>query len=780
MDRRIATFAGVPCRICHAPAPARKGKNWRRPPVELIIGLHYKTDMPTLLKLRLGVSDDPTAFQPSLNDCLEAMLQQADLLVTDMLDALVAACAPNSPRRIPAFQEPSIKGAIESLSADAKAVCASYRAELTRIVYEGGGKELANTELLRFEDLRLFEEAELDQSIEVARAQQEVNLAVDDVLPALDALMSTLLGWRTIQPGLNPLRPEAFVRALQSCLQVHVPDAHVRESLIAPAAGLLGTNLRRLYRELSDYLRSCGVELAVPIGGRVQKGRGSSGSPVADSISKTLLTLDRLRKLLAGDLDARPRPDFLYTVPASMAMLQDMKQVDVLVQKLEKRPKAPAPTASPDMLAAPEPEAADATPPHLGLQLGEEVVRLMFDNLAQDQRLLPEFKRQLKAIEPAVLKLTKEDSRFFSDRTHPARQFLDRITQRSLAFSSESHAGWRRFLMTVEDSVQWLGSKVVDADTFGELMDHLQEKWVEHDQVVMQRREDAARTLLHAEQRNLLAQKLAAEFVQATDGLEVADFVVDFLRNSWAQVVAESELSCVDGSSDPFGYRAMVDDLIWSVQKSTSTRGRAKRLVQMIPGLLTKLREGLHRIDYPPELTARFFNNLITIHRAAVHEGRDAISQSAADAAEGQESRFSDSMQEVAALWLDSRETQESGYLPDDALEPERVASPEAVQEEAAAPAPVRAGEMHTGTWVELMVNNQWIRAQLTWASPHATLFMFTSLAGTAHSMSKRTLDRLRAQGQIKVIAERHVVDEALDQVAKAALKNSVEGKGQP
>ena len=86
---------------------------------------------------------------------------------------------------------------------------------------------------------------------------------------------------------------------------------------------------------------------------------------------------------------------------------------------------------------------------------------------------------------------------------------------------------------------------------------------------------------------------------------------------------------------------------------------------------------------------------------------------------------------------------------------------------------------MQTGTWVELMVNNQWIRAQLTWASPHATLFMFTSLAGTAHSMSRRTLDRLRAQGQIKVVAERHVVDEALDQVAKAALKNSVDGKGQ-
>jgi hypothetical protein len=282
---------------------------------------------------------------------------------------------------------------------------------------------------------------------------------------------------------------------------------------------------------------------------------------------------------------------------------------------------------------------------------------------------------------------------------------------------------------------------------------------------------------LHAEQRNLLAQKLAGEFQAATEGLEVADFVVDFLKNSWAQVVAEAELSCVDGSSDPYGYRAMVDDLVWSVQKSTATRGRAKRLVQMIPGLLTKLREGLNRIEYPPELTARFFNSLITIHRAAVHEGRDAASKAAADAVEAQESEFSDSMQEAAAaLWLDSREAEESGYLPDDALEPEHVASPEAAHEEPAA-GPASAGDLRTGTWVELMVKNEWIRAQLTWSSPHATLFMFTSQAGTAHSMSKRTLDKLRAQGMIKVVAERNVVDEALDQVAKAALKNSLDGK---
>lgn len=743
----------------------------------------YST-MAKLLKLRLGVSEDPTTFQPSLNDCLGAMLQQADLLMTDVVNGLVRASAPSGPGRIAGFQQPDIKRAIDNLGSHSKAVCASYKEELSRIVYEGGGKEQVHTEALRFEDLQLFGDAELDQSIEVARAQQEVSLAVDDVLPTLDALVSTLLGWRTSQPGLNPLRPEAFVRALQSCLALYVPEAAVREALITPAAGLLGANLRKLYRELSDWLMSTGVEQAVPIGGKLHKGGGATGSAVPDSVAKTLLTLDKLRKLLAGDFDAQsPRAEFLHTVPASMAMLQDMKQVDALVKRLEERPKT-APAAPPELatqpVAAHEPAAASEAPgtPRLGRQLGKEVVRLMFDNLTQDRRLLPEYQRQLKAMEPAVLKLTRQDSRFFSDRTHPARQFLDRMTQRSLAFSSEADDGWQRFLGTVQAAAHWLNSKVIDADTFGELLDYLQTQWTQHDQVVRQRREEAARALLHAEQRNLLAQKLAGDFTQALEGLQVAEFVADFLKGSWAQVVAQARLSCTDGSDDPYGLRAVVDDLIWSVQKSTAQRGRTQRLAQMIPGLLTQLREGLERIDYPPELTAGFFDNLITIHHAALQEGRDTSAHAAADALEARASEFTNSVDDATAMWLAGHEAAEAGYLDPDSLMPQDLGAPEAGQAQAQALAAPQStvAELRTGTWVELMVNGVWIRVQLTWASPHATLFMFTSLAGSAHSMSRRTLERLRTQGLIKIVAERNVVDEALDRVAKAALKNSLDG----
>jgi hypothetical protein len=43
--------------------------------------------------------------------------------------------------------------------------------------------------------------------------------------------------------------------------------------------------------------------------------------------------------------------------------------------------------------------------------------------------------------------------------------------------------------------------------------------------------------------------------------------------------------------------------------------------------------------------------------------------------------------------------------------------------------------------------------------------------------MSRRTLDKLRSTDALRIVADRPVVDEALDRVAKAALKNSLEKK---
>ena len=67
------------------------------------------------------------------------------------------------------------------------------------------------------------------------------------------------------------------------------------------------------------------------------------------------------------------------------------------------------------------------------------------------------------------------------------------------------------------------------------------------------------------------------------------------------------------------------------------------------------------------------------------------------------------------------------------------------------------------------------MRTQLTWASPHGTLFMFTQADGVNHSMTHQSIDRLFAGGNLRVLAQQAVVEGALNAVAQAALRNSVD-----
>ncbi|RZA14732.1 MAG: DUF1631 family protein, partial [Lysobacteraceae bacterium] len=78
------------------------------------------------------------------------------------------------------------------------------------------------------------------------------------------------------------------------------------------------------------------------------------------------------------------------------------------------------------------------------------------------------------------------------------------------------------------------------------------------------------------------------------------------------------------------------------------------------------------------------------------------------------------------------------------------------------------------GSWVELRLHDQTLRAQLTWSSPYGTLFMFTDAAGATHSLTRRAIDKLLARGSVTLITQ-GVVDDALDAVAQKAMKNSLD-----
>jgi hypothetical protein len=195
--------------------------------------------------------------------------------------------------------------------------------------------------------------------------------------------------------------------------------------------------------------------------------------------------------------------------------------------------------------------------------------------------------------------------------------------------------------------------------------------------------------------------------------------------------------------------------------------------------LLVRLRQGLQSIRYPDEHITAFLDDLIALHGQALDGPRTtappattAVDLLLDDVAAPATPASAPPGEAAEGFWVAENEASEAGYLSEDAVVPP-------------APAGVLAhdwsvADLTVGCWVELLLNEEWVRAQLTWASPHRTLFMFTSVKGLAHSMTRRTMDRLRNRGLIRVVSDGHVVDSALDAVAQAALRNEQAGPGHP
>lgn len=356
-----------------------------------------------------------------------------------------------------------------------------------------------------------------------------------------------------------------------------------------------------------------------------------------------------------------------------------------------------------------------------------EVVGRMMANIAQDARLLPPVQLAVKSLEPALKQLVHYDGRFFTDGTHPARRLLDELTQRSLAFTAETDLGFSRFMRLVTEAVEHLSTnEIKDAGPFDTVLKALQSAWDHQEQKIKAEQEAEEKVRLQAEQRELLAEKVAADIRRLPDLEQVPADILDFAAGPWADVIALAQVMNSDGGKDdPGGYLALVPVLLWSAQPGL-TRLEPDRLNETIPGLLAKLRKGLKTIQYPAVQTSALLQRLVGLHQAAFEKPAPVAVPEPEPVAEA---------------------------APDASPVEAQPAAPEAAD---VSTPPVEVPDPYAdfviGAWVELVTNGRVVRTQLTWASPHGTLFLFTAADASTQSMTRRMRDRLALEGALRVV----------------------------
>ncbi len=594
---------------------------------------------------------------------------------------------------------------------------------------------------LSFDELELMGDDQVQEKVEEARVLQVIKIAADDDLVDLNARMCRAKGYAQVRPELNPLRSEIVVRALIKAVNsVHVSVA-VRNAWLQTGALSLGKDLAAMYVRLGQLMDSWGVapaEYKVVTTPEVRVSGGASGAAphaaesatprTVDGTQASLLNLDQLHKLLVGNLEQTGgRPSDMGQSGSGNAMVRT---------------------------------------------LAAEVVTLMLKSIADDQRLLPSIRSLLLDMKPALLQLASSDPRFFADRQNPARRLLDAITERSLAFRSEYDGGYAAFADEVHEIQRALE---VPGNDLPQRFERLLARFVASQVTALApstilARGKAVKTLVRVEQRNLLAERVAQEF-QARNDFERAPGVVKrFVIGPWAQVVAQARIDATESDggspadSPALRFAQILPDLLWSTYLAAASQNRP-RLIRVIPNVLRTLREGLDSIDYPRGETETFFKALMGLHEAAYKAQRPEVSPEGSQNVQ---------RQAVGETWVQPAEAKDSGFMDDMDMDTQ----PAFVSTEPMERDPRVTGGIEpllpVGTWVDVAQEGQALRCQLDWASPHGTMFLFSTAEGKQLSMTRRTLERQLLQSKVRVVAQHGLVDDALDAVTRQAWINSV------
>lgn len=462
-----------------------------------------------------------------------------------------------------------------------------------------GSSEQPPLAALRYDQLELMDEAQVDEKMEIARTLASIGLEVDAVLKRLNALMSALLGLDAVQPDRNPLRPDVYVVALQELFKQSGVAADVRVDWLQCMGPFMGRLLHSEYTRWVDEFKTAGVKSADYAVLMHQDASSSTPSRSASAshppqlsrhnaglepsaLDDSRLTVRQLRRLVMGEFDMRRNGDagdpklvpssgdrrnrgngFEHTIPAAMETLEELELVEDAMQRLAERkgtalrpiaPHAQGGAQDDDGYDPAAPELVQMDTPELyaylrqesrsvGQVLGLEVVALMIENIVNNAQLLQPLRDIVGQLESPLLRLVMVDQRFFSDKQHPARRLLDAITTRSAGYDAADNPAFVAFLQPLRQAVQALAPVPIEsAEPFELTLDLLTPLWDELQQRERAQHAQAVRTLLRVEQRNIEAKVVAKEVQAHPEAAEVPALVLEFASGPWAQVIAQARV----------------------------------------------------------------------------------------------------------------------------------------------------------------------------------------------------------------------------------------------
>ncbi len=490
-----------------------------------------------------------------------------------------------------------------------------------------------------------------------------------------------------------------------------------------------------------------------PAQGRVERGIWGRAVPAAQAAPASL------------PLPTFEEPQIAYSLDQALAMLE----LDLQTLPVQSAAQAGAEPALPRLSAHRDALLAATT----GVQQAMvDLMSRLFDRLLVDRGVHPAFRGFIAQLQPMVLRMALNNPRILENLDTPVWNLINTLSEIPASYPQRDDPR----LGSLHRAVQAVMAEL-NRDGSGDPKRFTQ-AWTRLDEFLrrqLQEQVGAAaghiNTLERVEHRDRLQRELSLRLTEQLAMLRLSAILRRFITGHWSLVMAETIVRYGQDSEKAAQAFSVVDDLVWSLQ-SRGHPGALKRLMDMLPSLVQRLRTGMTLVGLPPADQQLIMNELMELHTSAVRASfKDGVDPKTVPVphqlmtaqeivARLEEDREGGTPSSVSAFGNSVIDVTSMETIPAELMEDKAPGHRK--------PEPIRIEDLPIGARVRLFLRGRWTPVQLLWRSHAGLHYLFAGESpGRTHSMTSRALDRLADELLLAPIEEQPLVQRALERVKK-------------
>lgn len=453
-------------------------------------------------------------------------------------------------------------------------------------------------------DLSLIDVSQFEDQLRVDQTTAQFRNAADQELRDLNIRIALLFEQDTIKERENPFRPWLFTRCIGAAVEALGERAEITTVLIQQLYESIEESVAVIYNCINAQLAENGIAAQLQL--KVHRSQGGA-SPLAGG-----------RVEAAGE--GTPRKSSQQLAEAAPIVMQPARPVNQLLTKsidslIENR--IPGDVAKSDQknsvrnLIVEQRSTLAASADDTTQQTTIDVVAMLFEFILRDDQTPAEVRAQLGRLQFLLLTVALREPRLLTQKSHPARMLLNRIGAISVGLQKCDQRGARisaeicRIVETLvvgdADSSTLFSSMLDEFDAFITIEQGLGDTRLERAVIVVET----------AQSRTLRFTHIAAQLDSALSRLTIDPFLRNFVSTSWVYVVERAERS---GDANSRRFRALIPDLLWSIQPHADADSRAQ-LFALLPIIVHTIREGLLLIEWNTTQQQPVLDWLVEAHR---------------------------------------------------------------------------------------------------------------------------------------------------------------------